>query len=145
MRRLTPDRGLGGIEWTGGRQAHELRRVGVKPVRVDEDLGLFGRDQASAACLFHDLPGRDVENGRMLVRESQLQILGDELDVDEPARHELQVPDVGVALFPGDEPAHGAGFPGDLGGVALAGQRLPHRSGDVGPEARIAGHETRAG
>ena len=58
--------GLGGIERAGGRQAHELRRVGVKPVRVDEDFSLFGRDQARAACLFHDLSGRDVEHRGML-------------------------------------------------------------------------------
>ena len=60
----------------------------------------------------------------MVVREGQLQILSDEFDVDKPARSELQVPDVAVALFPGDERAHGARFPSDLDRVALAGQRL---------------------
>ena len=50
----------------------------------------------------------------MLVREGQLQILGDEFDVDQAACDELQVPDVAVALFLGDERAHRPRFLSDL-------------------------------
>ena len=114
-------------------------------MRVDESFYLFGGDQTGAACLFHDLPRRNVKDGRMVVRKGQLQILGDKLDVDEPTRRELQVPDVTVALFSGDEPTHGAGLAGDFDCVAFAGQRLPHRLGEIGPEARIARHEAGAG
>ena len=81
----------------------------------------------------------------MLAREGQLQILGDELDVDQSARNELQVPDIAVALFASDKPTHGARFLGDSAGVALAGQRLPHRFGHGGPEALIACEEAGAG
>ncbi len=81
----------------------------------------------------------------MLAREGQLQILRGELDVDEPARGELQVPDVAVALFLGDERAHGARFLRGPGSVALPSQRPPHRRGDVGAETRIAGDEAGAG
>jgi transposase len=97
-----------------------------------------------ATRFFHDLAGRDVEDGRMVSSEDQLQILGDELDVDETARNELQVPDVRVTFFPGDEPTHGARRMSDCGGAALA-RRLPHRFGQRGPKARIAGDETGAG
>ena len=44
----------------------------------------------------------------MVMGEGQLQILGDEFDVDEAACSELQVPEVAVALFLGDERAHPA-------------------------------------
>ena len=45
----------------------------------------------------------------------ELQVLGDELQIDEPAAHLLQVPDVLGALLLGDALAHVAHVGGDLG------------------------------
>ena len=114
-------------------------------MRVDEDLRLFGRDQSRATRLFHDLAGRDVEDGWLAMGKGQLQILGDELDVDEPARGKLQVSGIAIALFSGDERAYGVRFLSDFDGVALSRQRLSDCLGEIGPEARVAPDETRAG
>ena len=82
MRRLTPAAAFKGIEWAGGRKAHELGRVGVKPMGVDERLGLLGGDQPGGAGLLERLAGRDVEDAGTLMGEGELQILSDEFDVD---------------------------------------------------------------
>ena len=81
----------------------------------------------------------------MLMREGELQVLGDEFDVEESARGELQVPGVAVALFLGDQRAHGERFSSDDGAVTLAGQRPPHRLTDVVAETRVASDEASAG
>ena len=81
----------------------------------------------------------------MVVGERQLQILGDELDVERPPVASFRSQ---MSLSPFSEAisrAHRARFPSDLGGVALARQRPSHRLGDVGPEARVAGDKAGAG
>ena len=56
-------------------------------------------------------------------RVHELQVLGDELEVDEAAAHLLQVPDVVGALLLGDALAHVAHVGGDLGAVARQDER----------------------
>ena len=97
-------RSLGGIEWTGGRQAHELCRVGIKPVRVNEDFGLFRRDQARAAASSTTLR---VETSRMAgwscAKANCRYWATNSMSISPPATS-FKSQGSRVALFPGDEP-----------------------------------------
>ena len=70
----------------------------------------------------------------------ELQVLGDELEIDEAAAHLLQVPDVLGALLLVDARAHVAHVGGDLGAVARQDERgadrlaRPRARSSAGPE-----------
>ena len=67
---------------------------------------------------------RGVENVGQPVRVHQLQILGDEFDVDQPAGGVFEIPAVAVALFLGDRPAHLDDIAGDQRRIARPLQNL---------------------
>src|SRR5208283_2856565 len=54
--------GPGGIELADDGKAHELGRVGIEAVGVDERLDLAGRKEPRRARLFDHASGRDVED-----------------------------------------------------------------------------------
>ena len=66
---------------------------------------------------------------------NELQILRDEVDVDQPAGGELEVPDVALALFLRDGPPH----VGDVAGGQVPGNRLDWRLGGREADALYAG------
>ena len=67
---------------------------------------ILGHQNTRARRLLQQSGRRRVEDFRRGRAMHQLQILGDELDIDEPAGGVLEIPPIGIALFRSDRAAH---------------------------------------
>ena len=81
----------------------------------------------------------------MLVRADHLQELSEELDIDQPAAHMLQVPDIARPLLLLDLVAHDANVGGDLRPIPLPAQHLRYGAFDGLPKLRRPGDDPGAG
>src|SRR4029077_1416883 len=74
----------------------------------------------------------------------QLQILGDEFNIDQPAGGVFEVPWIGIALLFGDGAAHIDDVAGGRSHISLLAKNLADDRLDLGDKTRRSGHDTRA-
>ena len=100
----------------------------IEPRCRAQNLGFGVRQHAEPRGVVEHLQRGDAEDSGFFRSVNELQVLRDEIDVDEPAGGELEVPDVVLALLLRDRPAHIGDVAGGGGRVAWPRQ---HAADDV--------------
>ena len=132
------------IESAGQAEPENLREIVVEPHRRAQHGGVGGSEQAELGGLFQDARRRGIENVGHRRGVHELQILGDELDIDECAGRVFEVPGIGVALLRGDRGAHLDHVLGDGALVALAAEHVADRGRRARGESRRSADDARA-
>ena len=78
----------------------------------------------------------DVDNVGLVGRVSELQVLRDKIDIDQPPRNMLQVPEIALAFFQGDGAPHVGDIDGNACGLARPRQNPANDLLDFAAEFR---------